>query len=195
VNPEPEPHAAHADADRIGGREVRFRIWQQLPLLIGLVLVWMLLWGQFTLLSFLTGLAIALVVPIVFYLPPVELSGRINLWRALVFAVTFAIEAAAGSVVVAAVAFGKKVRHNAVIAVPLRTRSDFILTATATAVSLVPGSHILEIDRENATLYVHFLNTPTLESVEKARRSVYSLERRIVLAIGSRADVEAIRDE
>ena len=195
MNPEPEPHAAHADADRIGGREVRFRIWQQLPLLIGLVLVWMLLWGQFTLLSFLTGLAIALVVPIVFYLPPVELSGRINLWRALVFAVTFAIEAAAGSVVVAAVAFGKKVRHNAVIAVPLRTRSDFILTATATAVSLVPGSHILEIDRENATLYVHFLNTPTLESVEKARRSVYSLERRIVLAIGSRADVEAIRDE
>ena len=195
MNPEPEPHAAHADADRIGGREVRFRIWQQLPLLIGLVLVWMLLWGQFTLLSFLTGLAIALVVPIVFYLPPVELSGRINVWRAIVFAVTFAVEAAAGSVVVAAVAFGKKVRHNAVIAVPLRTRSDFILTATATAVSLVPGSHILEIDRENATLYVHFLNTPTLESVEKARRSVYSLERRIVLAIGSKADVEAIRDE
>ena len=192
MNPEPEQEVDAADG-RIGGRELWFRIWQQLPLLIGLIILWMLLWGEVTLLSFLTGLLLALVIPIVFYLPPVELSGRINVWRSLLFLITFAAEAAAGSVVVAVVAFGKKVRRNAVLEVPLRTHSDVILTATATAVSLVPGSHILEIDRDNATLYVHFLNTPTPESVEKARRSVYSLERRIVQAIGSKADMEAIR--
>lgn len=192
MNSEPETDVEEND-DRIGAREFRFRLWQQLPLLIGLILLWMLLWGEVTLLSFLSGLVLALVIPVVFYLPPVELSGRINVWYSLVFLVTFAAEAAAGSIVVAAVAFGPKVRHNAIVAVPLRTSSDFILTATAIAVSLVPGSHILEIDRDHATLYVHFLNTPTPESVEKQRRSVYSLERRIVLAVGSKADVEAIR--
>lgn len=178
--------------DRVGWRELRFRIWQQLPVLIGLVLLWMLLWGQFSLLSLTTGLLLAITVWVVFYLPPVELSGRFNLGWLLLFCITFAAEAAAGSLVVAATAFGPKVRRNAVIAVPLRTRSDFILTATATAVSLVPGSHILDLDRDRAILYVHFLNTAKPGSVEKARRSVYSLERRIVLAVGSRADVEAI---
>lgn len=179
--------------DRIGGRELRFRIWQQLPLTIVLIALWMLVWGELSILSFLTGLVVALVVPVVFYLPPVELSGRFNPWYAFVFLVTFAAEVAAGSVVVAASAFGPKVRRNAVIEVPLRTDSDFILTLTAITVSLVPGSLILEIDRFNATLYVHLLNTRTHEDVEKARRNVLAQERRIVLAVGSRADVERIR--
>ncbi len=54
-----------------------------------LIALWMLLWGQFTVVAFVTGLIAAIIVTRVFRLPPVELSGRVNLWYGLVFVVEF----------------------------------------------------------------------------------------------------------
>ncbi|MPS76293.1 MAG: Na+/H+ antiporter subunit E, partial [Microbacterium sp.] len=54
------------------------RLWRdigmQLPFLAWLIVLWMLLWAQFTVLSFLTGLVVAIFVTRVFRLPTVELS-------------------------------------------------------------------------------------------------------------------------
>ena len=63
--------------------------WRQLPFFAWLIALWMLLWGQFTWLAFLTGLVAALIVARVFRLPPVELSGRLNLWWGFVFILEF----------------------------------------------------------------------------------------------------------
>ena len=41
--------------------------------------------------SFVTGVAAAVVVTRVFRLPPVELSGRVNLWWGLVFVLQFLV--------------------------------------------------------------------------------------------------------
>ena len=54
-------------------------VWRQLPFFLWLIALWMLLWGQFTVLAAVTGLVVALFVTRVFRLPPVELSGRVNL--------------------------------------------------------------------------------------------------------------------
>ena len=64
-------------------------VWRQLPFFVWLVALWMLLWGQFTVLAAVTGLVVALVVTRIFRLPPVELSGRVNLWYGAVFIVLF----------------------------------------------------------------------------------------------------------
>ena len=50
----------------VSNGEVRRRLWQQLPLLVGLVLLWMVLWNQFTVLSLVTGVVVAVVVTRVF---------------------------------------------------------------------------------------------------------------------------------
>ena len=169
---------------------VRWRVAQQLPLLVALVVLWMLLWGAINPLNLITGIVLALVVTRFLYLPPVELSGRFNLWWFLVFLARFFVELVAGSFQVAAQAFAPRGGHtNSVIAAQLHTRSDFILTLTAIAVSIIPGSVVIEVDRDNSILYLHVLGTEGRENVESSRARVFETERRIVRALGSREDI------
>jgi len=170
---------------------VRWRLWQQLPLLVVLVVLWMLLWGTISWLSLASGAIIALLVTRLFYLPPVELSGRFNPFWALVFLGRFAGDIVIGSFGVAWQALRPRgLRSNAVVAVELITRSDFTLTLTALAISLIPGSLVVEVDRGRSILYLHAINISSEDDVEKVRAKVLSVERGIVRALGSKDDVE-----
>src|SRR5690606_24956025 len=100
-------------------------VLHQIPMLVWLVFLWMLLWGSFSWLTILTGVIVAVLVTRVFYLPPLALSGRFNLWWALVFAVHFAYDLFRASVEVAWIAIDpRKVPSSSVVAVQLRSRSD-----------------------------------------------------------------------
>ncbi len=187
-----DPVMSETDA-RIAERE-RVTLVQQSPLLIALVVLWMMLWGSVTLLTILTGIVVALLVTRTLYLPPVALSGRFNAWWMLVFLLVFARDLIAASVEVAWLAFRPRgVRQNAVIRVDLTTRSDFVLTGTALAVSLVPGSVVLEVDRPHSVLYVHSLGVDSPERVERTRAHVLDYERRLLRAVGSVEEWEAVR--
>ena len=50
---------------------------------------------------------------------------------------------------------------NSIIAVQLLTRSDLVTTLTAEAISVVPGTVVVDIDRERGLLYLHALGTRT----------------------------------
>ena len=70
-------------------KHVLSQLWRQLPFFVWLIALWMLLWGQFTVLALLTGIAVAVFVTAQFRLPPVELSGRVNVWWTLIFFAEF----------------------------------------------------------------------------------------------------------
>lgn len=170
------------------------QLWRQLPFFVWLIALWMMLWGQFTWLSFLTGLIAALIVTRVFRLPPVELSGRVNLWFGAGFVVEFLAALVWGSLTVAAQVLDfRRQPGTAIIAVPLVTDDDLIMTHTAVTASLIPGSLILESDRDRRILYLHVIGVRSEADVERQRESVQRWERRIVMAVGSRAQVEAVR--
>ena len=170
---------------------LRWRMWQQLPLIIGLVVLWMLLWGSVTWLTLATGVVIAVVITRLFYLPPVELSGRFNPFWFLVFLGRFLADLVVASFQVAFQALRRRrVTSNAVLAVDLVTRSDFITTAVAIAISLIPGSLVVEVDRQRSILYLHALNVADLDAADAVRGRVLSVERQLVRAFGSRDDVE-----
>ncbi|WDZ86529.1 Na+/H+ antiporter subunit E [Micromonospora cathayae] len=151
-----------------------------------LVAVWVLLWGTFTWANVISGLVVVAVLLTVFPLPPVTFAGRIHPWGLLRFTGRFLVDLVVASAQIAGLAlrFGHTPR-GAIIAVPLRIASDLNLTLTAEALSLVPGSLILEADRSTGTLYIHVLGVHTLDDVERFRRSVLALEERIIAAIGS----------
>lgn len=173
------------------GRERRARVLHQLPLLLALVVLWMLLWGSVSWLNIVTGSVVAVVVTRVFYLPPVELSGRFNPFWFAVFLVRFGVDLVLASFQVAAQAFfPRPVSRNAIIAVQLHTRSDIVMTVTSIAMSLVPGSLVVEADRMRSVLYLHALNTPDGQAVEVVRRKVLATEAVLVRSFGSRDDVE-----
>lgn len=178
-------------SDRTSAQRVRWRLWQQLPLLVALVVLWMLLWGTVSAISLISGILVALAVTRLFYLPPVELSGRFNPFWFVVFLARFFVALVAASVDVAFQAIRPRgLRRNAVIAVDLVTVSDFITTLTAITVSLIPGSLVVEVDRDRSILYLHAINVEDDAAVEKVRATVLGVERSLVRALGSRQDVE-----
>ncbi|GEB45904.1 Na+/H+ antiporter subunit E [Microbacterium testaceum] len=166
----------------------------QLPFLVWLVALWMLLWGQFTWLAFLTGLVMAVFVTRVFRLPPVELSGRINLWYGLVFVVTFLGAVIKGSLIVAwQVLDVRRQPGAAIIAVPLRVDDDVIMAHTAVTASLIPGSLIVDVDRDNRTLFLHTIGVRSDADAEHQRRVVLGWEARITRAVGSKEELQELR--
>lgn len=170
------------------------QVWRQLPFFVWLIALWMMLWGQFTWTSFLTGLVAALIVTRVFRLPPVELSGRVNLWYGAGFVLEFLASLVGGSLTVAAQVLDfRRQPGTAIIAVPLVTDDDLIMTHTAVTASLVPGSLIVDADRDRRILYLHVIGVRSDADVVRQRERVQRWERRIVMAVGSRAQVAAVR--
>ena len=166
----------------------------QLVLLGGLVVLWCLVWGQVNLLTVLTGVILAVVISLLFYLPAIDLSGRVNFWHLLVFFVRLIVDICRASIDVAWLVINPKYKpSSAVIAIPLDTRSDLIMTFTAEAISLVPGSIVVDVDRQESVLYVHVINVRTEEDLDEFREEVFATEKRLVMAIGSTDDVWRVR--
>ena len=176
-------------------KDALHQVWRQLPFFAWLVALWMMLWGQFTVVAFLTGLVAAVIVTRVFRLPPVQLSGRLNLWYGLVFVVTFFAALVRGSLLVAwQVLDPRRQPSSAVIAVPLRIDDDLIMTHTAVTASLIPGSLIVEADRDRRILYLHVIGVDSDDDVEAQRKAILGWEARIVRAVGSRRQLEIVTE-
>jgi multicomponent Na+:H+ antiporter subunit E len=166
------------------------------PLVVGLVVLWLMLWRSVEPFTILTGVVAAVLVVRVFELPPVPHIGR---FRPLAFVVLlgwFAGSVVAASVQVAGQALAalapSRRPRSGVIAARLRTRDDLVLSLTGIVTSLIPGTVIVEVDRAESILYLHVLRGGTAEQLESARRNVLAAERRIVRAIGSPGEQEVV---
>jgi multicomponent Na+:H+ antiporter subunit E len=169
-------------------------VWRQLPLLVALVVLWVFLWDQVTVLTVVTGVLLAVGVTRALYLPPVLLSGRFNVWRGLLLGLRMTYDVTVASLQVAVLALNPRWKPvNSIIAVQLLTRSDLVTTLTAEAISVVPGTVVVDIDRERGLLYLHALGTRTHSDIDHVRREVLGTEERIVLAIGTREQAASVR--
>jgi multicomponent Na+:H+ antiporter subunit E len=173
--------------------QTRRQYLRQLPYALWLIVLWLALWGQLSVLALLTGAIIAFLVVRVFYLPPAEAPGRFNPYRFAILAGVFAFDLMRASFHVAWLAIRpRRVDVSSIIQVDLRTKSDLILTLTAEAITLIPGSFVVEVDRENTIIYLHVLDASTLDDIEAMRRTVFAQEERIIRAIGSADDLDRI---
>ncbi|HSO91951.1 MAG TPA: Na+/H+ antiporter subunit E [Arthrobacter sp.] len=174
----------------------RISLRQELPLLVWLVIVWGALWRDFSPGNLIFGAIIAVLVARLFYLPPVELGGRFNVLRAVPFALMFLVKVAAASfqVLYLAVAKGPKV-ISAVVAVPLRSHSDLLVTATGHITALIPGSLVVEVDRSTSTLYIHGINIRNAADAEQLRKAVRNTEAGLIRIMGTKAELSALNQE
>lgn len=176
-------------------KSIMLQLWKQLPFFVWLVALWMLLWGQFTWLAFFTGVVAAVLVTRTFRLPPVELSGRVNIFYGAIFVLEFLWALVVGSLTVAWQVYDLRRQPGAaIIAVPLLIDDDLIMTHTAVTASLIPGSLIVDADRDRRILYLHVIGARNEAEIGKQRESVQRWEKRIVMAVGSSAQVALVRD-
>ena len=169
------------------------RLRHQVPLAVWLVLVWMLLWGTWSWANLLSGLLVALVVLTLLPLPHVVGGMRVRPAALLVFLGHFVVDLfVSGAEVAWQTVRLQGVRRTAIVQVQLRVDSDLLLTMVAEATSLVPGSLVLDLDREHRVMTLHLLPVRDLDDVERKRANVLVVEERLVRAFGSPADVAAL---
>jgi multicomponent Na+:H+ antiporter subunit E len=89
-------------------------------------------------------------------------------------------------------AFAPGKPRGAIIAVPVRADDDLLLTIVAESLTLVPGSVVIDMDRERRTLSIHILHVRDLADVERRRAAVLAEEDRVVRAFGSREEIAAL---
>jgi multicomponent Na+:H+ antiporter subunit E len=180
---------------RLGNR-VGHQVRHQLPLTIWLVLVWILLWGTWSWANLLSGLAVALGVMLLLPLPPVVGGIRVRPLPLVRFVGHFLVDLVVSGAQVAWRAIGPDgVRQGAIVRVQLRVDSDILLTVVAETISLVPGSLVLDLDREQRLISVHLLHAADLDDVARQKAGVLATEERIVRAFGSPADIAALERE
>jgi multicomponent Na+:H+ antiporter subunit E len=164
----------------------------QLPLLVWLVLVWMLLWGTWSWANLISGTVVALAVTLLLPLPPVVGGARVRP-AVLVFLGHFVVDLVVSAAQVAWQTIRPGgIRHSAIITVQMRTDSDLLLTIVAESLTLVPGSVVIDLDREMRTLSLHILHVRDMADVERRRAAVLAEEVRVVRAFGSTEEIAAL---
>ncbi|MGW2278186.1 Na+/H+ antiporter subunit E [Streptomyces sp. NPDC001770] len=165
-----------------------------LPLIGWLTLIWVMLWSTLTWANVLIGVIVAVAVCLAFPLPRVDLGLRLHPWGILVLAGYLLYDMVTSGVRVAGQILAGRPHRAAVIAVPLRCRSDLMLAATAVAVSNVPGGAIVEVRRSTATVFLHVLDADRPAELDAARRSVWRMEALAVRAFGTRDEIARVAE-
>ncbi|NUW10067.1 Na+/H+ antiporter subunit E [Streptomyces sp. CAI-21] len=170
----------------------RHRRVLDLPLVVWLAVIWVLLWGTFSWANLVNGVVVAVLLCLAFPLPPADLGLRLHPWGILKLLLYLLWDMWISGVRVTKQIFVDYPHRAAVLAIPLRCRSELMLTATAVAVSNVPGGSVIELRRATATLFVHVLDVDDPKALETARRSVWRTEELTVRAFGSREEIARV---
>ncbi|KAA0022160.1 Na+/H+ antiporter subunit E [Antrihabitans cavernicola] len=148
----------------------------RLFVLAWLAAVWVLLWGDISIANVLAGLAVGLLIMTLLPLPRVPVDGRAHLWSIIQLIWLTAYYALESSAQVAWLA----VRPGpppvtGVLRVRLSIESDLVMVLCCDVLNLIPGTMVIELDKERRLAYVHVLDVGSERSVER----FYSTTRRL----------------
>ncbi len=163
----------------IMGRDIALKA----ALLAWLTGVWVLLWGNLSPANVLGGIVVGLFVMTVLALPRVPVEGRVHPLSVVRLVVVLVYYAAQSSVQVAWAAIRPGPPPvNAVLRYPVEIKSDLVLTFMVDALNMVPGTMVLDIDREDRVLYIHVLDVGKPDAVDQFRTIVRTYESAFIAA-------------
>lgn len=133
--------------------------------------LWVSATGRPTLANWLLGFIVghAGLYAVAFAMPSMKLDGYLRRSRALVRLVGFFFwELLLSNLRVARDVLRPSPRHRpAVLAFPMKARTDVEVTLLAILVILTPGTLALDVDEEGHILYLHVLDSPDPEAFRK----------------------------
>ena len=162
-----------------------------------LLVLWLLLWGVplDSPLVLLAGVAVAVGVVALFPMP--SLSHHVTVRPVgvlrLVGHVLVNLVGSATTVAWETLSRGPRARTG-IVAVPLHADNDLLVSATAHLTTLIPGTLVVELDRERLLLYVHALPLRDAREADRRRADAWHAERLTVGAWGTTAQRRACGD-
>lgn len=159
-----------------------------------IALLWVMLWGELSVGNVVSGLLIAVLVTTSLRMPRIDYAGRVRPLRlaGLIGRFLWDLTVATGQVLAIALRPGHPT--GSIVEVTLRTDSPLYMTIVSAMVSLTPGSVVMDTRRHANAIYVHEITATTPEAIESARQSTLALERRVVRALGSRAEIDLVEE-
>jgi multicomponent Na+:H+ antiporter subunit E len=161
---------------------------------VALVAVWLALWGEVTTSLVAGGILLAVLVLVLFPLPPLHFRLGFHPWSMVLLVARFAADVVAASIQVSYLALRPTPPTTDVVTVHLASDSDLIQHLTALAVSLIPGSLIIDADADQRTLTVHVLYSSP-RSPDRFAAEVRAQEQRFLAALSSGARRSTRRQE
>lgn len=158
-----------------------------------LTVVWVLLWGTLTPLTLLGGMLVAVAVSVLFGAPGSRVPVRPLRLLGLLGFLVHDLVASATEVSWQTLRYGPAAR-GAILAVPLLGTSERAVALIAGAYSFSPGTLVLEIDLGGGVWYIYALGPRDHAGAERARRRALEVQRRVLMALGSPAEVAAVRE-
>ncbi len=151
--------------------------------------VWLLLWGRADPLIVVGGAVVVIAVYLVSRLPAVPTIKRIRpLWLAVALA-EFAWDLLVSSLVIARHAlYRPRAVRGAIVEVNARTRSELILLAVTTSISLRPGTRLVDLDWDRHLLRIHAMPAGSRKEADAARKGVLRTEHRLMRALRTSED-------
>ena len=149
-----------------------------------LVLVWTALWGSVSPTVVLLGVIVSAAILLLFPLPTMQFRFGLHPWRSIVLIGRFLWDVVVASVHVAWLAVRPRAPQSRIARIRLASDSDLLEALTALAVSLVPGSLIIDADSGTRTLTIHVLDADQQTDAEFAAQ-VLAQEDRIRRALGA----------
>lgn len=183
---------------KAGAAALRRRLGKvQIPVALGMTLVWMLLFDGFrwrweSLGLFVLGFLVSVAIMLVFPLPPIIPGFRFRPLPLVRLVLHILAKMVVASLQVTFQVFSPGEVRSSVVAVKMHTESDLMLVCTAIASSIIPGTVVIEVSRDEWVLYMHMLGAADDGGIAKAHRDVLVLERLIVRALGTREDIESL---
>lgn len=144
-------------------------------------LVWVLLWGTFSIANILGGLLVSIIIMVVLPLPRVPVEGRVHLWSAMRLGGVIFVETIRSTINVAWLAIRPTPPPvTGVLRCRLTIKSDLVLTLWTDIMNNIPGTMVLEIDQVRRIMYVHVLDVSTDKAVADFYRSARLIERLLI---------------
>ncbi|MPY96620.1 MAG: hypothetical protein GEU97_01215 [Actinophytocola sp.] len=164
-------------------RQVRRR----LPTVLWLVVVWLLLWWEWTPLAVASGIAVAVALVVVFPLPDITERLVVRPFPLLLLSAYVAYDVAISAIRVGwdAVRHGGSV-STSIVAVDLLSDDDVPTAVAASLLTLSPGTFVVAIDRVRGRYYVHALGTAGGSDVAQVRATARRLQRLVLRTFGAR---------
>ncbi len=159
-----------------------------------LTALWVLLWSDFSVANVVAGLIIAALLLLFARLPLVRRTNddavRLSPLGVLHFFGYMLVKLVESNLVVAweIITPGNRM-HTGILALPLRTESVTVMMIVANAITLTPGSVVIENKGSPAVLYLHVMY---LHDVDRVRADLMRIEELSVRAFGSRTAREQL---
>ncbi len=165
---------------------------RDLFLIVWLLLVWILLWGEPTVGNFVSGAIVVTALLVGFPLARRPRTGVLRPLRAIHFLGFFIVKLVQATTIVAweIITPGSRINQG-VICIEALGASDALVTLVANFITLTPGTLTLEVRDDPKRLFVHVLH---LHDIEAVRRDVQELEALAIRAFGSPQAIAALHD-